>query len=92
MRVQPSTPIQVYLTSKDSTKRSFQHALNQRGVLFMSDMYGARFAADPLQEKNGELNFPPVFVLFPPPTRDPSTFSEGTWTLQTYTTVSPITF
>ena len=24
--------------------------------------------------------------------RDPSTFSEGTWTLQTYITVSPITF
>ena len=31
-------------------------------------------------------------VLEQPISRDPSTFSEGTWTLQTYITVSPITF
>ena len=29
--------------------------------------------------------------LVKPPPRDPSTFSEGTWTLQTYIRVSPIT-
>ena len=39
------------------------------------------------------IGFVPVRVSVQCPSpRDPSTFSEGTWTLQTYITVSPITF
>ena len=69
---------------------SFRTACSKSAVLACSNTGGT-----PTLGKTGRrfgFRYAAVHVLEIPHPRDPSTFSEGTWALQAYITVSPITF